>query len=54
MVDDENLRFAEMRKAEVLPDLITFSILIKSNCDAGKVDVSLRLLDELLVVFGGP
>ncbi|KAF4755677.1 hypothetical protein FOZ63_025077, partial [Perkinsus olseni] len=40
--------FTEMRKAEVVPDLITFSILIKSNCDAGKVDVSLKLLDELL------
>ncbi|KAF4696620.1 hypothetical protein FOZ60_016628 [Perkinsus olseni] len=43
--------FTEMRKAEVVPDLITFSILIKSNCDAGKVDVSLKLLDELLRSF---
>merc|ERR1719377_161894 len=32
----------------VPPDLITFSILIKANCDADRLDVALKLLESML------
>jgi len=32
----------------VSPDLITFSILIKANCDHGKLEEALSLLDEMV------
>jgi len=41
--------FESMRKDKnVQPDLVTFSILIKGNCDVGRMDVALELLENLL------
>jgi len=40
MIDDKNVK----------PDLITFSILLKVNCDAGRLDSSLELLDAMLQI----
>eukprot|EP00929_Paragymnodinium_shiwhaense_P008277 TRINITY_DN112225_c0_g1_i1.p1 TRINITY_DN112225_c0_g1~~TRINITY_DN112225_c0_g1_i1.p1 ORF type:complete len:665 (-),score=176.59 TRINITY_DN112225_c0_g1_i1:62-2056(-) len=36
------------RDRNVQPDLITFSILLKANCDAGRLDSALELLDTML------
>merc|ERR1719159_1176901 len=37
-----------MRKEKsVEPDLVTFSILIKANCDTGRMEEALRLLEAL-------
>lgn len=38
MVEDKNVK----------PDLITYSILLKANCDAGRMEKSLELVDTML------
>eukprot|EP00933_Yihiella_yeosuensis_P038094 TRINITY_DN3205_c0_g1_i1.p1 TRINITY_DN3205_c0_g1~~TRINITY_DN3205_c0_g1_i1.p1 ORF type:complete len:631 (+),score=129.40 TRINITY_DN3205_c0_g1_i1:185-2077(+) len=44
-VDEATKIFEEMRSERSFPpDLITFSILIKVNCDAGRLEAALRLL----------
>jgi len=43
--------YAQMREDSahgVTPDLITFSILIKANCDAGRLNVALGLLEGMM------
>lgn len=41
--------YEQMRaQREVSPDLVTYSILIKANCDAGKMEASLELLEDML------
>merc|ERR1719428_2154275 len=41
--------FDYMRKEKsVEPDLVTFSILILSHCDVGRMEVALELLESLL------
>lgn len=46
--------FESMRKDKSIePDLVTFSILIKANCDNGRMDVALELLENL-VSTGAP
>lgn len=37
----------DMRVADVAPDVITYSILIKASCNAGKLDNALMLFDQL-------
>lgn len=40
--------YEQMRlKRNITPDLITFSILIKANCDGSRVEAALRLLEEM-------
>mmetsp|Transcript_28008 Transcript_28008/g.60798 ORF Transcript_28008/g.60798 Transcript_28008/m.60798 type:complete len:656 (+) Transcript_28008:161-2128(+) len=41
-------KMLEDRTQGVTPDLITFSILIKANCDAGGLKEALKLLDTML------
>merc|ERR1719377_284528 len=44
-VDQAMNVFAQMHKERnVIPDLITFSILIKANCDADRLEEALKLL----------
>lgn len=44
-VDDAHKIYDQMRNEKSMqPDVITFSILIKANCDAGRLEVSLKLL----------
>jgi len=47
---DQAMKVYNQMKADrgVPPDLITFSILIKANCDAGRLEASLQLLKEML------
>lgn len=47
---DEAMRvYDKMRKEQsITPDLITFSILIKANCDAGRMEAALQLLTSML------
>lgn len=47
---DEAMRIYEKMSADknVKPDLITYSILLKANCDAGRMEKSLELLDAML------
>jgi len=50
-VDKAMAVFDQMRSREgnsVTPDVITFSILIKANCDAKRMDVALKLLDTMV------
>ncbi|CAE8706471.1 unnamed protein product [Polarella glacialis] len=46
---DQATRIYEQMRTErtVAPDLITFSILIKANCDHGDLEVSLKLMAEM-------
>jgi len=44
-VDEAEEIFAQMRmNKNMQPDVITFSILIKANCDAGRLEASLKLV----------
>eukprot|EP00933_Yihiella_yeosuensis_P038095 TRINITY_DN3205_c0_g2_i1.p1 TRINITY_DN3205_c0_g2~~TRINITY_DN3205_c0_g2_i1.p1 ORF type:complete len:631 (+),score=125.13 TRINITY_DN3205_c0_g2_i1:183-2075(+) len=44
-IDQATKVFDEMRsERSIAPDLITFSILIKATCDAGRLEAALRLL----------
>jgi len=49
---DEAMRvFEQMRQdkqEDVSPDLITFSILIKANCDAARLNIALKLLEAMM------
>eukprot|EP00401_Gymnodinium_catenatum_P062499 CAMPEP_0117514550 /NCGR_PEP_ID=MMETSP0784-20121206/30127_1 /TAXON_ID=39447 /ORGANISM="" /LENGTH=682 /DNA_ID=CAMNT_0005310349 /DNA_START=178 /DNA_END=2226 /DNA_ORIENTATION=- len=48
-VDDAMRIFGCMTKDQnVPPDLITFSVLLKANCDADRLEVALELLDAML------
>lgn len=48
-VDEAMTVFEQMRKEkEIAPDLITFSILLKANADAGRLDSALELVDTML------
>merc|ERR1719408_764770 len=41
--------YAQMRgERNVTPDLITFSILIKANCDADRLEAALQLLEAMM------
>jgi len=47
-VDQATKMYEQMRmERSVPPDLITFSILIKANCDAGNMEASLKLLQGM-------
>merc|ERR1719235_3056292 len=37
-----------LNDANVQPDLVTFSVLMKANCDAKKLDEAFQLLDVML------
>merc|ERR1719171_1359197 len=39
--------FEQMCASEVTPDLVSFSVLIKVHCDAGKIEVALQLLERM-------
>uniref|UniRef100_A0A7S1RE49 Pentacotripeptide-repeat region of PRORP domain-containing protein n=1 Tax=Alexandrium catenella TaxID=2925 RepID=A0A7S1RE49_ALECA len=47
---DQAMRvYGQMRsEGTVPPDLITFSILIKSNCDSGQLEAALKLLEAMV------
>mmetsp|Transcript_119065 Transcript_119065/g.333573 ORF Transcript_119065/g.333573 Transcript_119065/m.333573 type:complete len:654 (+) Transcript_119065:163-2124(+) len=49
---DQAMKVYEQMRSDpasgVTPDLITFSILIKANCDAGRMETSLQLLETML------
>merc|ERR1719436_389340 len=49
---DEAMQVYDRMRADtgqgVSPDLITFSILIKANCDAGRLDKALGLLEAMM------
>jgi pentatricopeptide repeat protein len=47
---DHAMRIYEQMRAErnMPPDLITFSILIKANCDIDRLDTALKLLESML------
>jgi pentatricopeptide repeat protein len=48
-VDQAMKIYEQMRTgSNMLPDLITFSILIKAHCDADRLEDSLKLLEEML------
>jgi len=50
-VDQAAELFAKMRKdKDMQPDVITFSILIKANCDAGRLEAALKLLMSMTEV----
>lgn len=47
-VDQAHKIYEQMRgESSMQPDVITYSILIKANCDAGKLDSSLELLASM-------
>ena len=39
--------FDRMTEHRVSPDLITFSIVLKANCDAGRLEAALELLGSI-------
>eukprot|EP00927_Polykrikos_kofoidii_P024581 TRINITY_DN22326_c0_g1_i1.p1 TRINITY_DN22326_c0_g1~~TRINITY_DN22326_c0_g1_i1.p1 ORF type:complete len:634 (+),score=106.76 TRINITY_DN22326_c0_g1_i1:175-2076(+) len=47
---DEAMRVFEKMQADsnVSPDLITFSVILKANCDAGRLEVAMQLLGVIL------
>merc|ERR1719197_1185775 len=48
-VDQAMKIYEQMRTARnMLPDLITFSILIKANCDADQLEEALKLLEAMV------